>query len=289
MRTHFLYTLCLSFLSFSPIQSQPADDFFIELETVSNKDIEKKEGLTLNLETNSLRGTFWVNYYVYSTDDCSNPAGMIGGTSSDRCEKISGGGSRSMNSCDSTSGVNVTITYDIFASDDCLGIITAIEFATYPAVCTNDVPKQGSYRGTCSVNPDYATKGNKDYVSTTCDGLVASYIGYATDACLSNGDGTYDLFHFDECSVATLSSHSVADCGDAGTNIRNYPIEAGTCHNDVNTDDLLYFDDDVNNGFHWNDKGSIKEYCNSAASIFNSNSLVAAYGASLIYILDMIF
>ena len=277
MRTHFLYTLCLSLLSLSYIQGE-----------MDNTHIEK-EGITLNLETNSLRGTFWVNYYVYSTDDCSNPAGMIGGTSSDRCEKITGGGSRSMSSCDSTSGVNVTITYDLYTSDDCLGIITAIEFATYPAICTNDVPKQGSYRGTCSVNPDYATKGNKDYVSTTCDGLVASYIGYATDACLSNGDGTYDLFHFDECSVATVSSHSVADCGDAGTNIRNYPIEAGTCHTDINTDDLLYFDDDANNGFHWNDKGSIKEYCNSAASIFNGNSLVAAYGASLIYILDMIF
>lgn len=270
MRTHFLYTIYLTFLSLSSIHSQPELITETEQKIGSNTHIKKREGLILNnIVSSSLSGSFWVNYYVFSTDDCSNPVGMIGGTSSDRCEKISGGGSRSMSSCDGTDGINVIMTHDIYTSDDCTGTVSTTETSTYPAICTNDAPKQGSYMGTCSVSPDYGTKGNKDYVSTTCDGLVASYIGYTTHACLANGDGTYTLIHFDDCMTATVSSHTDADCGDIGSNSMNFPIEAGTCHTDVNTDD-------VNNGFHWDDKGSIKEYCNSSASIFNSGSLVVA-------------
>jgi hypothetical protein len=267
MHTHFIYIFYLTFLSLSSINSQQVS----RSETSS-----KKEGLILsNIVSNSLSGSFWVNYYVYSTDDCSNPVGMIGGTSSDRCEKITDGGSRSMSSCDSTDGVTVIMTYNIYTSDNCLGTVTTTETSTYPAICTNDAPKQGSYRGTCSVNPDYGTQGKKDYVSTTCDGLVTSFISYTANACVSNGDGIYNLLYFDDCLTVTYSSHTAADCGDVGTNITNYPIEAGTCHNNINTDDLLYFDDDINNGYHWNDKGSIKEYCNSSASIFTNVSLFA--------------
>jgi hypothetical protein len=173
-----------------------------------------------------------------------------------------------MSSCDSTNNVNVIITYSVFVTDDCSGTVSTTEISTYPAICTNDVAGYGSYKYACASNPNYVKKGKKDYVSTTCDGLVASYTGYVTEACVANGNSTYNLIYFNDCSVATVSSHIEPDCGDPGTNIMNFPIEADTCHNDVNTDDLIYFDDDVNNGFHWNDKGSIKEYCNSGISIF---------------------
>jgi hypothetical protein len=263
MKINFLFTLFTGLLSLINSESTLELDI-IESYNNNSQKLEYNQrqdiySLIINLETS---GTIWLNYYIYSTDDCSNTIGLVGGLSSDRCEQFSGG-SRSMSSCDDTDGINVMITYDLFTTTDCSGLASNTETSLYPAICKNDSPNQGGYRGFCTTTPDYGIQGTKEYQTTTCDGLVTSYLGYTEEACVTNGDGTYTEIIYKDCSLATISYHNNADCSDSAINYMNYPIILDGCHNDVNTDDLIYFDDDINNGNHWYDKGSIMGYCNS--------------------------
>ena len=274
-----LFSLFIGFLSFTNSE-------FLK----SELDEDLQQTITGNREeliiTGLSSGTIWLSYYIYSTDDCSNTAGLVGGLSSDRCEKFSGG-SRAMSSCDDSDGVNVVMTFNVYTSDDCSGTTSNTETSLYPAVCTNDSPNHGGYRGFCTNYPDYGIQGEKEYQYETCNGPVASYLAYTPYSCIANGDGTYTEIIYSGCSLATVSSHNNADCSDVSLNYMSYPIVLGTCHNDANTDDLLYFDDDINNGNHWNDKSSMKEYCNSGNSYFNNSNIfffVAIMTAFLIII-----